>query len=272
MLEEHKESLESFIDDLLQQVEKKDPMNKILCRAMKYVLGSGGKRVRALILLHIAKVLEVKFEYAIVAAAALEIIHNYTLVHDDLPGMDNDEIRRGLPTCHMKFNEGIAILTGNALFTLALQILLDGLQNDLVPKVLQIILSSSGFCGVLSGQASDLEMKLQNKNTIVGLSSKDDVVPVLQMFYLKTGKLFEAAFTIPSILAGLDSKQEEILAECGGIFGVLYQITDDVEDLGKNDIITQNVRNTLVETFNSCLYKVERIVGKGKMDFLRKMV
>ncbi len=274
VIQEYKKAINSFINDIVIQIENKDGINSTLYQAMQYVLNSGGKRIRSSILMHIADMLGADFDSAIVSAVALELIHNYTLVHDDLPGMDDDKFRRGLPACHEKFNEGIAILTGNALFSLSLQVLMDGLKGkeDILFKVMQVLIASSGYYGILSGQATDLEMKQNNKNTIIGLSSEDSIMDVLNMFYFKTGKLFEAAFVIPGILAKLSSEKCQILAECGGIVGVLYQVTDDIKDSDSNNEITKNIKNSLLENFETCIKQLENDVDKSKIEVLRQII
>ncbi len=274
-IQEYKNIIDSFIGDIVKQIEHKDGINSTLCQAMQYALNSGGKRVRPSILMHIADMIGADFDCAIVSAVALELIHNYTLIHDDLPSMDDDEFRRGLPSCHKKFSEGIAILTGNALLSLALQILMDGLKGkeDVSLKVMQVLISSSGYYGVLSGQAADLEMKGDSQNTIIGLSSEDSMMDILNMYYLKTGKLFEAAFTIPGIIAKLSSDKCKILAECGGIVGVLFQITDDTNDTDSDEYPDiQNIKKSLLEDFNISIQQVENDFDKAKVDTLKQLI
>ena len=243
----YKNIIDKFIIDIITSTQNKKGIDITLYNAMYYVLSSGGQRLRASILLHVADALKVDFDVAIVAAISLELLHNYTLVHDDLPSMDDDDMRRGIPSCHMKFGEGVAILTGNALFTLALQVLIDGLSqhNNMLFKIMQVLLNSIGICGVLSGQSLDIKMRSHN------MKSDTDIIPILDMYYLKTGKLFEAAFIIPCILANIDANKQEILGECGGIFGIIYQIADDLAD--NTSMLDISIKDSLIETFNNLI-------------------
>ncbi len=274
MLEKYKKDIETFIEGVLSQMDEKEGVNQTLQAAIRYVLSGGGKRLRPSIMMYLCDVFEVPFELGIVPAAALELIHNYTLVHDDLPGMDDDEFRRGLPTCHRKFNEGIAILTGNALFTLSLQVMMNGMKNngELLYKAMQVLLSASGIQGVLSGQAFDIEMKRDNKNTIIGLSPEEDIMEVLNMYYLKTGKLFEASFLIPGILTKLTSEQQNLLSECGSTLGVLYQIQDDINDIPAEGNTVSDVRDSLIENFDSCVDKMQGRFDKKKILALKDFI
>jgi geranylgeranyl diphosphate synthase type II len=274
MLEKYKKDIETFIDGVLSQMDEKNGVNQTLQNAIRYVLGSGGKRLRPSIMMYLCDVFEVPFELGVVPAAALELIHNYTLVHDDLPGMDDDEFRRGLPTCHKKFSEGIAILTGNALFTLALQIMMNGMKNngELLYKAMQVLLSASSVQGVLSGQAFDIEMMKDNKNTIIGLAPESDLMEVLNMYYLKTGKLFEAAFLIPGILAKMTSEQQNLLSECGSTFGVLYQIHDDMNDIESDRSTAHDIKKSLSENFDACVNEMPGKFDKKKILVLKDWI
>lgn len=248
-ISQYKSVVESFIHEVIVAIENQHGMNRKLYESMQYVMKSNSKRIRGCILMHIAKILGIQYEHAIVCAAAIELVHNYTIVHDDLPGMDDDSMRRGIPTCHEEFGEGIAILTGNALFTLALQIVMDGFseKKDLLFKITQVLLSTSGFFGILSGQAADLEMK--SRSGVIHLNDDEKMNDILNMYYLKTGKLFEAAFLIPGIIIGVDSNAQNILAEAGSVFGILYQISDDIEDNEIEGDIVNNVKAMLLERF-----------------------
>lgn len=240
--------IESCMLDLISSL---NGINQDLYNAIEYVIKSGGKRLRAVMLIKICELLQVNSDQALICAVALEMIHNYSLIHDDLPGMDNDDIRRGLPTCHKKFGEGIAILTGNAFYNLALQLLIDGLSQDLLIDIIRIIVNGSGATGLLSGQAQDIS------RTSYSIKSDDDLVSLMDLYYLKTGKLFEIAFTIPAILAKCKPEIRTILAESGSIFGILYQLCDDIADGEIDSNIAEELQYSLLRKFYTSIDLLE---------------
>jgi geranylgeranyl pyrophosphate synthase len=243
-MENIKAKLDSFI---LNVVESVNCINDNLYRAMDYVARSGGKRVRGILLMKLCELLSVNSDDALICATALEMIHNYSLIHDDLPAMDDDDFRRGIPACHKKFGEGIAILTGNGFYTLAIQLLVEGLNGEILPSILKVIVDSSGINGILSGQAEDVRRQ-QPK-----IDSDEDIVEIINLYYLKTGKLFEAAFLIPCILSKCSPQVTEAMAESGGILGVLYQLSDDVADGHIDEDIARTFRDTLLNRFYSAI-------------------
>ena len=126
---------------------------------IKYAMSAGGKRLRPVLALMTAKMLEVKYDKVLPACLAIELIHNYSLVHDDLPCMDDDELRRGLPTVHVKFGEGMAVLIGDALLNLSMEILAENstVLGDKLGKILNVIYTNAGAKGMIAGQCVDLE-------------------------------------------------------------------------------------------------------------------
>jgi geranylgeranyl pyrophosphate synthase len=243
-MENTKENLDSFMINIVESVSG---INDNLYRAMEYVARSGGKRIRGLLLMRLCELLGVNNDDALICGTALEMIHNYSLIHDDLPGMDDDDFRRGMPACHKKFGEGIAILTGNGFYTLAIQLLIDGLDREVLPEVMKIVISNSGVTGLLSGQAQDIsKQQLQ-------INSEEDVVEIINLYYLKTGKLFETAFSIPAILAKCSPEVTEALAESGGVLGVLYQLSDDVADGHIDEDLAEELKNSLLNRFYSAI-------------------
>lgn len=265
-IQQYKTAIDSFITNIIHALQESDDIHETLYESMKYVLESQSKRIRSSILMFVAIKLGCTYENALVAAAALELIHNYTIVHDDLPSMDNEKYRRGRLTCHEKFNEGIAVLTGNALLTLAYQVLTDGFKNEpeMFLQIIQVLLSSSGYCGVLSGQAQDILFK-QNESVIT--LNENNVMAVLDMYYLKTGKLFEAAFLIPAILNHCTTLQQQLFAECGSVFGVLYQIADDIEDNEVVGDIVNEVKQSLIHRFDECI----NLLGNSEFSSLKDL-
>lgn len=245
-MENIKNKIDSFMLNVISSI---DDVNDNLYQAMEYVVKSGGKRVRGIILMKLCQLLEVNEDDALICATALEMIHNYSLIHDDLPGMDNDDYRRGMPTCHKKFGEGMAILTGNGFYTLAMQLLIDGLKNELLSSIMRVFVNSSGITGLLSGQAEDITN-----------GSEKDISFLMDLYYLKTGKLFEVAFLVPCILANCNEEMKYTLAEAGCIFGVLYQLSDDLADGDIDGDMAEELKDSLLSKFYSSIDSYEKIL------------
>ena len=195
-----------------------------LVTAMKYGLFPGGKKIRSKILLDIGAIFKIEYKTLIAIGAAVECIHAYSLIHDDLPCMDNDKLRRGKPATHIKFGESTAVLAGNSLLTMAFEILTSPKLNinektkvDLTRKLSQ----SSGHLGIAGGQYLDLsfEKKKISKNKIIDMEIK------------KTGKLFSFCCAVPAIIRRKNDKDIKLFESIGGNIGLLFQIADDLIDL-----------------------------------------
>lgn len=204
----------------------------VLADAMRYSLLSGGKRVRPVLMLAVAEALGVVQEDVLPYAVALEMIHTYSLIHDDLPAMDNDDFRRGKPSCHKAFGEAYAILAGDALLNQAFSLLLDSAMKGENFAVAGKMLSElAGMNGMIVGQVADLYY-----------TEGDDEIGEETLAYVqenKTGKLLLAPVLIPSVLA--DNRSFFRLEQFGKALGRLFQITDDIldvvgefEELGKS--------------------------------------
>ena len=194
-----------------------------LISAMKYGLFPGGKKIRSKILLDIGTVFKIKYDILIVIGAAIECIHAYSLIHDDLPCMDNDSLRRGKPSTHIKFGESTAVLAGNSLLTMAFEILASSnLKIDQKAKVdlIQKLSESSGHIGIAGGQYLDLsfEKKKISKNKIIDMEIK------------KTGKLFSFCCVVPAIIKKKNNKEIKFFENIGANIGLLFQIADDLID------------------------------------------
>ena len=194
-----------------------------LWEIMEYAVLNGGKRIRPVLLLAAYELINGKdLEKAVPFAAALELIHSFSLVHDDLPAMDNDDLRRGKPTCHKKFNEYGAILAGDALHTLAFEIMLESAYNfdiKLSVKAMNKIASSLGASGMCAGQMADMSDEIKDFKTLS------------EMHKNKTGALINAAVAAGAILGGANDKEIEILSEYADLIGMLFQIKDDILDV-----------------------------------------
>ena len=194
-----------------------------LIPAMKYGLFPGGKKIRSKILLDIGSIFKIKYQTLIAIGAAVECIHAYSLIHDDLPCMDNDTLRRGKPTTHIKFGEATAVLAGNSLLTMAFEILSSSYLRISEKSKLSLIkrLSEcSGHLGIAGGQYLDLnfEKKKVSKNKIINMEVK------------KTGKLFSFCCSVAPIIRNRSAKEINFFDKIGSNVGLLFQIADDVID------------------------------------------
>ena len=204
--------------------------NSKLTPAMRYGLFPGGKKIRSKILIDIGSLMSIDYKILIAIGAAIECIHAYSLIHDDLPCMDNDKIRRGKPSTHIKFGESTAVLAGNSLLTMAFEILAnpnlklsEKIKIDLIKKLSEC----AGHLGIAGGQYLDLnyEKKKIPKNKIIEMEIK------------KTGKLFSFCCTVPAIIKKKSHKEIKFFENIGANIGLLFQIADDLIDYKGNSKI-----------------------------------
>lgn len=192
--------------------------------AIRWSVFAGGKRFRPLLLLAVGKTFGARSELLLNTACALEMIHTYSLVHDDLPSMDNDDLRRGRATCHIRFGEATAILAGDALQTFAFQTVAEDEKLSAVTRV-QLIAEISGSAGtpsgMVAGQASDLEAE----------SREVTAAELEQIHRLKTGALIIAAARCGAIIAGASAVELAAITQYAAQLGLLFQITDDLLDI-----------------------------------------
>jgi geranylgeranyl diphosphate synthase, type II len=194
--------------------------------AMRHSLFSGGKRLRPILVLAAAEACGGSAKAVMPAACALEFIHTYSLIHDDLPAMDDDRLRRGQPTCHIAFGEGAAILAGDALLTAAFELLAqtpaaNGAGAKRIVAAVGLLARGAGAAGMVGGQMADLEAEGQ-----------EITLPLLQYIHThKTGMLIQAALLIGAELAGASAAQHRALALYGEAMGLAFQIADDVLDV-----------------------------------------
>lgn len=191
--------------------------------AMEYSLMANGKRIRPMILLAVAAGYGVPEEPGLAPAAALEMIHTYSLIHDDLPAMDNDALRRGKPTCHIRFDEATAILAGDGLLTAAFQVLSESSLPSAVKAECALILSrAAGPDGMVLGQCLDIAEQRD-------LSWEQ----LKRIHYFKTGCLLSAGFEMGSVLAGVCAEEKNLWRSIGFDIGLAFQIQDDILDVEK---------------------------------------
>ena len=193
--------------------------------AMRYSLLSGGKRIRPILLIEVAYAFGLKLNDVLDFACALEMIHTYSLIHDDLPAMDDDDYRRNKPSNHKIYGEGIAILAGDGLLTSAFNVMIKKCLQTNEPhkylKAMAIIGKASGHEGMIGGQVADLkcENKACNEKELDYIHSH------------KTGKLLAAPLEVAGVLSGQDEKIVKSLSDLGQIMGLIFQITDDLLDI-----------------------------------------
>ncbi len=195
----------------------------VIHEAMRYSVFAGGKRVRPILAIMTAETLGCKAQRVLPAACSLELIHTYSLIHDDLPCMDDDDFRRGKPTNHKVFGEAVAVLSGDALLTFAFELIarnadIKGVRPGSVIEALRVIAAASGTGGMVGGQVVDM------------LSEKQEpTLPVLQYIHThKTGALILAPIMAAALLCGAGLKEKKALRIYGENLGLLFQIVDDI--------------------------------------------
>ncbi|ABL00011.1 polyprenyl synthetase family protein [Pelobacter propionicus] len=198
-----------------------------LHKAMRYSVFAGGKRVRPILMLAACQAVGGDTEVAIPAACAMEMIHTYSLIHDDLPAMDDDDFRRGNPTNHKVFGEAVAILAGDALLTEAFKLLSNpacaaGVPSEARLAVIHQIASCAGSHGMVGGQVVDMESE-----------GKSDIdLPTVQYIHThKTGALIKAAVVAGALLGGADREKLAAITRYGSAAGLAFQIADDILDI-----------------------------------------
>ena len=224
-------------DSYLKSVFSKQNSKSHLIQPMKYGVFSGGKRFRSAIVVNTGKIFGIDYKKLIIIGAAVECLHSYSLMHDDLPSMDNDDLRRGRPSTHKKFNEFTAILAGNSLLTLAFEILSDSdlkIPQKIKATLIRALSNCSGHSGLAGGQYLDLTF--ENKN----ISKKN----IINMQKKKTGELFGFCCESVAIINGENIKKRKLLREIGLQIGLLFQIVDDLIDYkGDSRIVGKPTKN-----------------------------
>ncbi|MFL5903687.1 MAG: polyprenyl synthetase family protein, partial [Solirubrobacteraceae bacterium] len=219
-----------YPDDLRDEVERylaelrfsTDPETAGLEEAMRYSLLAGGKRIRPVLALATARAVGLDRESVLPLAAAIELIHTYSLIHDDLPAMDDDDYRRGMPTAHKKFGEAMAILAGDAFFGEALTLITIHQQGscDQILDVVRELADSTGVNGMVGGQIMDMNQTGQGEVT--------DPETLHMIHKYKTGALIKSSARIGAILAGANREEQVAVSEYASELGLCFQIVDDV--------------------------------------------
>ena len=217
------------VNDALKSLLQNSQQDQTINKAMEYSLMAGGKRIRPVLCLAATEAVGGNPNDALTAACAMELIHTYSLIHDDLPAMDNDKLRRGKPTCHVAFDEATAVLAGDALLTMAFEILasVPFEKTDQAAKWLQIIriiAVAAGSRGMIQGQMLDIAAEGRRLN----------VSELEAMHTLKTGALIVASLQCGALLADADKDQLRFLKTYAGYIGLAFQVADDILNVEGN--------------------------------------
>ena len=219
---------------LVKELNEANPLDKTLCESMKYSLMAGGKRLRPILVMAAADAVGAKGTDYLTTGCAMEMIHTYSLIHDDLPAMDDDDYRRGKLTNHKVYGAGMATLAGDALLTLAFEVMLrqQGISADTLVRVVREISTAAGPDGMVGGQALDMESE-----------DKQISMETMKNIHLgKTGALFRAAIRSGAILGGASEEALAALTVYADNFGLAFQITDDILDvIGDESVIGKPV-------------------------------
>ncbi len=223
----YKKEIEKALGDIDALNQSTNEYQKVLVDSMDYSLKAGGKRLRPMLLLEANRVLGGSKAKAMPFACAIELIHTYSLIHDDLPAMDDDDLRRGKPTNHKVFGEALAILAGDALLNLAYEIMLESIEDEDGLKASRILAESSGSRGMVGGQSVDVLTE--------GLSIEKDILEYIHIN--KTSRLIEAALEMGATIAGGSKEEIEIFGRFGFYLGMAFQIKDDLLDIEGDEIL-----------------------------------
>jgi len=211
------------IDIFLKKYLNKEPYSRLII-PMKYSTLSGGKKIRSSLIISVGNLFNIKATKLLNICGAVECIHSYSLIHDDLPCMDDDKIRRGKPSTHVKYGESTAILAGNSLLTLAFEMIVDKtckIENKAKVELIKSLALCSGHTGIAGGQYLDLNFEKKKKFFL----------DVLNMQRKKTGKLFNFCFYAVGVVAKKNAKELKSLSKLGEDVGLLFQLADDFIDL-----------------------------------------
>tara|TARA_B100001173_G_scaffold163709_1_gene141708 strand:- start:2834 stop:3703 length:870 start_codon:yes stop_codon:yes gene_type:complete len=215
LLKEYRDQVNKSLQEVLPSEESR------LAEAMRYSVLNGGKRLRPILVYLSSRLGSCDRQSINLSACAVELIHCYSLIHDDLPSMDNDDLRRGNPTSHIKFDEATAILAGDALQPLAFELICNiNIDEKTKIKLLSKLANACGFSGMVGGQVKDIQMGL-----------KPSVEELDLMHFQKTGRLIQTSLEIGGLLSKLDEETIKLLSNYGKKIGLAFQIQDDIIDI-----------------------------------------
>ena len=210
--------------------------NSLLVKPMKYGVISGGKKIRSTIIFDTGKIFNIREKILINICAAVECIHSYSLIHGDLPCMDNDTIRRGKPSTHIKFGEASAVLAGSSLLTLAFEIIADKkylINSKIKNEIIKSLASCSGHTGIAGGQ--ELDLKFENR--------KKKLKQIIDMQKKKTGKLFNFCLLAVALIAKKNYREKKFFSNLGEEIGLLFQFADDfLDNKGSKKLVGKPVK------------------------------
>lgn len=266
--DKYKDYINSFELFLRQYFDDLSGVEPELLEAVKYSLFSGGKRVRPVIMLAMYELCGGKGKEVYNFASAVEMIHTYSLIHDDLPCMDNDFIRRGKPCSHVVYGESKALLAGDALLTLAFDIASNTKMNfkesfdtEKILKSINVLSAHAGIFGMISGQCFDLKWNYKS-------GSKDEL---LRIYKLKTAKLISASAKIGAVLSGASDEKVQLAEEFGENIGICFQLVDDVIDKERENLsFFRNPKELISELTDSAKKKL-KLIGNST-EFLTEFV
>jgi geranylgeranyl diphosphate synthase type II len=257
-----------YIDLALEKNLPKD--DSIISQSMRYSVLSGGKRLRPIFVILAASIFGAKAENVISAACAIEYLHTYSLIHDDLPAMDNDEFRRGLLTNHKKFGEAVAVLCGDALLTESFNLITKSKSSEKnITLAIKILSYYCGYKGMIAGQMEDslLETGRWRENDIDLLGKK-----LQSIQFQKTGALIVASLKIGAVLAGADSRSLSALEFYGANLGAAFQITDDILDGhdNKKELLDEKKSDLKNDKFTTLSIYGKREAEKKAIKYVKK--
>jgi farnesyl diphosphate synthase len=218
-LKKNSKKVDKFLLNFIKKQKK-----SLLVAPMKYGVLSGGKKIRSTIIFDTGKLFKIKEKKLINICSAVECIHSYSLIHDDLPCMDNDDYRRGKPSTHKKFGQATAVLAGNSLLTLAFEIISDyqnSIKSNHRNEIINLLANCSGHTGIAGGQ--ELDLKYENKTKKIS--------QIIEMQKKKTGKLFNFCLQSVAIVANKNKKEKIFFGKLGEEIGLLFQLADDFLDI-----------------------------------------
>ncbi len=230
LFSQYTNQLRDRVDTALRmQIELGDGCPQRLREAIAYSLLAPGKRLRPMLVLMAAEACGGSIETALPAAVAVEMVHTYSLVHDDLPAMDDDDLRRGQPTCHRKYGEATAILVGDALLTMAFEVLARQVEPpETAAACCAALAQAAGPCGMVGGQADDMD----------GPGADGGLDELISIHSRKTGALIQVSLKLGALTAGADATQLAAVDQYGQRLGLAFQITDDLLDVRSDEATT----------------------------------